>query len=216
MKDWLLVDRDYLRIPTKNKAPIRKDWSIPVNRYYKEPKNTLQLLKEYGEYGVRLGLFVKKDYHLGALIFRKPNDNLDWKKYFADLFPEISYTETEKGLYYWVLIKELPPNGTLRNFEGENLGEFYGSGKLVVGAGSKVGNFCYRWIKRQVSYLFLDTLQELQDWLALKKLNLVIKFSVEKKKLWISQKREKKEVKKSQKKSKCSSLKKVLNLPSKI
>ncbi|CAJ0832368.1 10186_t:CDS:2 [Entrophospora sp. SA101] len=76
----------------------------------KEPKTTLQLLNEYKEYG----------------------------KYFADLFPEVSYTETEKGLYYWILIKELPPNGTLKNFDGENLGDFYGSGKLVVGAGSRV------------------------------------------------------------------------------
>ncbi|CAJ0890604.1 2740_t:CDS:2 [Entrophospora sp. SA101] len=95
----------------------------------KEPKTTLQLLNEYKEYG----------------------------KYFADLFPEVSYTETEKGLYYWILIKELPPNGTLKNFDGENLGDFYGSGKLVVGAGSRV---------------------ELRERLTQKQLNLVIRGEV--------------------------------------
>jgi hypothetical protein len=96
-----LLDKDYLRLPTKNKKPLRKDWSIPVNHYYKEPQTILQLLQEHGEYSIRLGKIIFGGYHLCALIFRCPSEKkTDWLNYFANLLSEISYTATENGLYY--------------------------------------------------------------------------------------------------------------------
>jgi hypothetical protein len=109
-----------------------------VNHYYKEPLTISQLLTKYQEYGIRLGLFIKKDYHLGVLYFRTST-----LVPYAKLFPEISYTQTENGFYYFLLLKELPPNGLLKDLKGEVLGNFYGSGKLVIGPQSQINNFIY-------------------------------------------------------------------------
>jgi hypothetical protein len=111
---------------------------LPINNYYKEPLTISQLLKKYSEYGIRLGLFIRKNYHLAALYFRTAEIIQ-----YAELFSTISYTQTENGLYYFLLLKELPPNCLLKNLQNEPLGNFYGSGKLVIGAGSKINNFTY-------------------------------------------------------------------------
>jgi len=167
-----LLDRDYLRIPTKNKVPLRKDWSLPIHHYYKEPLTIAQLLKTYHEYGIRLGLFVLKDYHLAVLYFRP------FSEYWVNLFPKTSYTLTENGLYYWLLIKELPPTCLLKNKQGESLGNFYGNGKLVIGSGSTVNNFTYQWTPRKQDYLTFNSLKEFKKTLTKLKIKLAIKGKV--------------------------------------
>jgi len=149
------LDKNYLRLPTRHKIPLRKDWSLPINQYYKEPLTISQLLKTYQEYGIRLGLFIQRNYHLAALYFRTSDVT-----HYAELFSSISYTQTENGLYYFALIKELPPNCSLKDLAGNLLGNFYGSGKLVVGPDSKINNTTYLWIKRQQDYLTFNSLPE--------------------------------------------------------
>ena len=170
-----LIDKDYLRLPTKNKRPLRKDWSIPVNHYYKEPQNIQQLLQEHSEYSIRLGKIIFGGYHLCALILRSPNKKTDWLNYFADLLPEISYTSTENSLYYWLLIKELPPTCSLKSISQKLLGALYSDGRTVVGAGSKLGNFIYQWKPRKVDYLIHESFLNLQNYLTSKGVKLVIK-----------------------------------------
>lgn len=170
-----LLDKNYLRIPTRQKVPLRKDWSLPIHHYYKEPLTIAQLLQTYGEYGIRCGLFVRKDYHLASLYFRFTQAELD---YFINLFPTTSYTQTENGLYYWTLIKELPPSCELKNKQQKTLGNFYGSGKLVIGAGSKINNFIYCWVKREQSYLIFNSLKELKKTLTKLKIKLNIQGKV--------------------------------------
>lgn len=111
---------------------------MPINNYYKEPLTIGQLLKKYQEYGIRCGLFIRKNYHLATLYFRAAEIT-----HYSELFSQISYTQTENGLYYFLLLKELPPNGLLKNLNQKPLGNFYGSGKLVIGAGSLINNYRY-------------------------------------------------------------------------
>lgn len=168
------LDKDYLRIPTHNKIPLRKDWSLPVNQYYKESLTIAQLLKTYQEYGLRLGLFIKRNYHLAALYFRTPEIT-----HYAELFPTISCTKTENGLYYFVLIKELPPNSLLKDLSGNLLGNFYGSGKLVIGPGSKINNTTYQFIPKKHDYLTFDSLSEFLNFLLKHNLSLEIQGAVQ-------------------------------------
>lgn len=167
-------DRDYLRIPTHHKIPLRKDWSLPVNQYYKEPLTIAQLLTEYQEYGIRLGLFIQRNYHLAALYFRTSQI-----AHYAKLFPATSYTQTENGLYYFLLLKELPPSCLLKNLQGEVLGNFYGSGKLVIGPNSLINNFCYQFIPRKQDYLTFNSLKEFLDCLLKLNLKLEIQGSIQ-------------------------------------
>ena len=168
------LDKNYLRLPTHLKKPLRKDWSLPINQYYKEPLTILQLLKKYQEYGIRLGLFVKKNYHLAALYFRTSN-----LIPYTNLFPTISYTQTENGLYYFLLLKELPPNGLLKDLNGNPLGNFYGSGKLVIGPSSLINNYRYFFINRPQDYLTFNSLVELLNCLLKLNLKLEIQGSLE-------------------------------------
>ena len=98
--------------------------------------------------------------------------------YFANLFPETSYTQTENGLYYWLLIKELPPTCLLKNRQGKPLGNFYGSGKLVIGSESTINNFTYQLIPRNQDYLTFTTLKEFKKSLTKFKIKLTIKGKV--------------------------------------
>ena len=119
MTNLKFLDKNYLRLPTHHKVPLRKDWSLPVNQYYKEPLTINQLLTKYQEYGVRLGLFIKRNYHLAALYFRTSEITQ-----YANLFSQISYTQTENGLYYFLLIKELPPNSPLKDLNNNSYGNY--------------------------------------------------------------------------------------------
>jgi hypothetical protein len=168
------LDQNYLRLPTKNKIPLRKDWSLPVNHYYKEPLTISQLLKKYQEYGIRLGLFISKDYHLAALYFRTSETTQ-----YAELFPTSSYTQTENGLYYFLLLKELPPNSLLKDLAHNQLGNFYGSGKLVIGANSLINNYLYQFIKRKQDCLTFNSLSEFLNCLLQLNLKLEIQGSLE-------------------------------------
>jgi hypothetical protein len=145
-----------------------------VNHYYKEPLTISQLLTKYQEYGIRLGLFIKKDYHLAVLYFRTLETT-----YYAKLFPEISYTQTENGLYYFLLLKELPPNSLLKNLSSEPLGNFYGSGKLVIGANSLINHYRYQFIKRKHDCLIFNSLSEFLNCLLQLNLKLEIQGSLE-------------------------------------
>lgn len=173
---WL--DKDYLRLPTKNKKPLRKDWSIPVNHYYKEPQNISQLLQEHGEYSIRLGKLIAGGYYLCALIFRFPDKKFNWLNYFANLLPEVSYTTTENGLYYWLLIKELPPTCALKTFQQELVGALYSDGRTVVGAGSKIDNFIYQWQPRKLDYWTCETFRDLQTYLISQGLQIIIQGAI--------------------------------------
>lgn len=168
------LDQDYLRLPTHHKVPLRKDWSLPVNHYYKEPLTINELLTKYNEYGVRLGLFIQRSYHLATLYFRVAETT-----HYTNLFPATSYTLTENGLYYFLLLKELPPNCLLKNLQGEVLGNFYGSGKLVIGAGSLINNYRYFWVKRAKPYLTFNNLPELLNHLLKLNLTLEVQGSVQ-------------------------------------
>ena len=174
MTNLRFLDQDYLRLPTKNKVPLRKDWSLPVNQYYKEPLTIAQLLEKYQEYGIRLGLFIKHSYHLAALYFRTSEIT-----HYPKLFPATSYTQTENGLYFFALLKELPPNSLLKDLNDQPLGNFYGQGKIVIGAGSKINNFTYAWIKRSQPYLTFASLSEFLNCLLNLNLKLEIKGSVQ-------------------------------------
>jgi hypothetical protein len=174
MTNLAFLDQDYLRIPTHHKIPLRKDWSLPIHHYYKEPLTISQLLKKYGEYGVRLGLFVKKNYHLAALYFRTSEI-----AQYAKLFSEVSYTQTENGLYYFILIKELPPNALLKDLDDNPVGNFYGKGKLVIGPHSLINGFTYLWIKRKQSYLTFNSLPEFLTHLLRLNLKLATQGSVQ-------------------------------------
>lgn len=168
------LDKNYLRLPTRHKVPLRKDWSLPIHQYYKEPLTINQLLKTYQEYGVRLGLFIQRNYHLAALYFRTPEITP-----YAKLFPTVSYTQTENGLYYFLLLKELPPNSSIKDLSGNLLGNFYGSGKLVIGPGSLINQFTYLWIKRAKPYLTFNSLRELLNSLLKLDLKLEIQGSLQ-------------------------------------
>ena len=168
------LDKNYLRLPTHNKVPLRKDWSLPVNQYYKEPLTIAQLLTKYQEYGIRLGLFIKRNYHLAALYFRVPEIT-----HYAKLFPATSYTQTENGLYYFLLIKELPPNSLLKDLNDDLIGNFYGSGKLVIGPHSLINNYRYQFIKRKQDYLTFNSLPELLNCLLSHNLQLTIQGSIQ-------------------------------------
>jgi hypothetical protein len=121
-----------------------------------------------------LGLFIQRNYHLVALYFRVPEIT-----HYAEIFPTISYTQTENGLYYFVLIKELPPNCSLKNLQGEFLGNFYGSGKIVIGPGSLINNYHYLFIKRKHDYLTFDSLTEFLNFLLKHDLSLEIQGAVQ-------------------------------------
>ena len=168
------LDKNYLRLPTHNKVPLRKDWSLPVNQYYKEPLTIAQLLTKYQEYGLRLGLFIKRNYHLAVLYFRTPEITP-----YTKLFPTTSYTQTENGLYYFLLIKELPPNSLLKDLNNNLIGNFYGSGKLVIGPNSLINNYRYQFIQRKQDYLTFNSLQELLNHLLQLNLQLTIHGQVE-------------------------------------
>jgi hypothetical protein len=147
---------------------------LPLNHYYKEPLTISQLLAKYNEYGIRLGLFISKDYHLAALYFRSSEINP-----YAELFPAISYTQTENGFYYFMLVKELPPNSLLKDLSGNSLGNFYGSGKLVIGANSLINNYRYQFIKKKYNYLTFNSFSEFLNFLLKHNLRLTIQGSVE-------------------------------------
>ena len=174
MNNLKFLDKNYLRLPTHHKVPLRKDWSLPVNQYYKEPLTITQLLTKYQEYGIRLGLFIKRNYHLAALYFRTTEIT-----HYAKLFPQISYTQTENGLYYFLLIKELPPNSLLKDLNNNLIGNFYGSGKLVIGPHSLINNYRYQFIKRKHDYLTFNSLLELLNCLLSHNLQLTIHGPVE-------------------------------------
>jgi len=168
MNNLKFLDKNYLRLPTHHKVPLRKDWSLPVNQYYKEP------LTKYNEYGVRLGLFIKRNYHLAALYFRTSQT-----AHYTNLFPTTSYTQTENGLYYFLLIKELPPNSLLKDLNNNLIGNFYGSGKLVIGPHSLINNYRYQFIKRKYDYLTFNSLPELLNGLLSHNLQLTIHGSIQ-------------------------------------
>jgi hypothetical protein len=46
------------------------------------------------------------------------------------------YIKTNKGIHYYLLIKELPNNFILTNRTGKRIGELHSLGKQVVGIGS--------------------------------------------------------------------------------
>jgi len=174
MTNLRFLDKNYLRLPTHNKIPLRKDWSLPINQYYKEPLTIAQLLTKYQEYGIRLGLFIKRSYHLAALYFRTPEIT-----HYAKLFPTTSYTQTENGLYFLILIKELPPNSLLKDLNNNLIGNFYGSGKLVIGPDSLINNYRYQFSRRKHDYLTFNSLPELLICLLKNNLQLTIQGSIQ-------------------------------------
>ena len=174
MNNLKFLDKNYLRLPTHHKVPLRKDWSLPVNQYYKEPLTIAQLLTKYQEYVVRLGLFIKRNYHLAALYFRTSEIT-----HYAKLFLTTSYTQTENGLYYFLLIKELPPNSLLKDLNNNLIGNFYGSGKLVIGPDSKINGITYHFIKRKQDCLTFNSFQEFLNFLLKHNLQLTIQGSIQ-------------------------------------
>jgi len=149
------LDKDYIRIPTKNKRPLVSNWTNPAF-YYKEPKSIGQLLRENQEYGLRTGKIIHSGYYFCAII---------WKEK-SNLFYNLSYTETENSYHYYLLIKELPPNCSLSNNKAiEPLGSLFSNGKLVVGSQSVVNGYTYNLVKKSSDFYTCDTVQNLKDYL---------------------------------------------------
>jgi len=63
-----LFDKDYLRLPTKNKKPLVKNWT---GFDYREKQTINQLLEKNDEYGIRTGYKINDEYFLNVFIFQK-------------------------------------------------------------------------------------------------------------------------------------------------
>jgi hypothetical protein len=78
------------------------------------------------------------------------------------------YTETNKGLHYYLLIKELPKSCFLVNKFGDKIGEIHSKGRQIVGIGSIHEKGTRYTLKGRVSVKFqlkFETLSELQTFL---------------------------------------------------
>lgn len=157
--DLKLFDKDYLRLSTKNKKPLIKGWSNSRS-FYQEKKTIMQLLKENGEYGLRTGKILFQDYYFCVVIFQKASKIIDSQ---LNPFLEISYVETEKTCHYYLLIRELPINCSLRKSRTSKLlGYIFSNGKQVAGPGSKVANFTYHLIKKKQDFYLCETVKDLE------------------------------------------------------
>jgi hypothetical protein len=73
----------------------------------------------------------------------------------------------------------LPPNSLLKDLSGNLLGNFYGSGKIVIGPGSKINNATYQFISRKHDCLTFDSLTEFFNFLLKHDLSLEIQGAVQ-------------------------------------
>jgi len=112
-----------LRIPFKEKRPHILNWT----KYYSEPLTISQLLEQGFNYGIRTGKQIGNYYFIV----------IDLDDYWAKARMRVNlYVQSNKGLHYYLLIKELPKNSYLYNQYGKKIGDLLSLGKQVVGIGS--------------------------------------------------------------------------------
>jgi len=144
-----------IRIPFKEKRPHILNWTV----YYSEPWTINQMLEKGSNYGIRCGRPVGKYF----------NVVIDLDDFWAKERMKVErYTETNKGLHYYLLIKELPKSCFLVNKHGDKIGEIHSKGRQIVGIGSIHEKGTRYTLKGRVSVKFqlkFETLPELQAFL---------------------------------------------------
>ncbi|KLL03634.1 MAG: hypothetical protein MRERV_36c016 [Mycoplasmataceae bacterium RV_VA103A] len=145
-----------IRIPFKEKGPHILNWAV----YYSEPWTIGQLLAKGYNYGIRTGRPIGN--YFNVII------DLDdiWAK---ERMKVDRYVATNKGLHFYLLIKELPKSCWLVNKEGDKkLGEIHSRGRQVVGIGSIHEKGTRYTLKGRINVKFrlkFETLRELQEFL---------------------------------------------------
>ena len=144
-----------LRIPYQEKRPHILNWTV----YYSEPLSIQQLLAKGFNYGIRTGRPIGN--YFNVII------DLDdcWAK---ERMKVNRYIETNKGLHFYLLIKELPKSCWLVNQDGNKIGEIHSRGRQVVGIGSIHPQGTRYTLKGRVNVKFrlkFETLSELQNFL---------------------------------------------------
>ena len=146
------LDKPHIRVAVKknSKEPSLEDW---IN--YHESRKINELLK-VGNYGLRTG---KK---LGNYYFCALDIDQHGEQYY---FSQISYIETQKGIHYYLLLRNLPENIPLF-YEGEKVGRLMSRGKQIVGSGSThSAGIIYRFVEKEKVFLKFDDEQQLADYL---------------------------------------------------
>jgi len=144
-----------LRIPYQEKRPHILNWTV----YYSEPLNIQQLLEKGFNYGIRTGRPIGNYFNVVIDL-----DDL-WAK---ERMKVNRYIETNKGLHFYLLIKELPKSCWLVNQDGNKIGEIHSRGRQVVGIGSIHPQGTRYTLKGRVNVKFrlkFETLRELQQFL---------------------------------------------------
>ena len=112
-------DRQDIRLATRNKRPLKKDW---FNR--RERRKIQQLLNKYGEWGARTGkkigywwdCRIDFDFFHSGTPFKVA---YHWEKSFKKLadWLGIKYDKTKNGVHITLLLKELPTNCLIYHFD---------------------------------------------------------------------------------------------------
>jgi len=144
-----------IRIPFQEKRPHILNWTV----YYSEPLSIQQLLAKGFNYGIRTGRPIGNYFNVVIDL-----DDL-WAK---ERMKVNRYIETNKGLHFYLLIKELPKSCWLVNQDGNKIGEIHSRGRQVVGIGSIHPQGTRYNLKGRVNVKFrlkFETLRELQQFL---------------------------------------------------
>lgn len=148
-----------IRIPrlvhNQSKRPTIINWPS-----YFEKKTIEQLLSENYNWGIRTGKKVGNYYFIV----------IDLDDIWAQARIKVNrYIQTARGIHYYLLIKELPPNFILTNRPGQRIGELHSLGKQVVGIGSLHQSgirYSLRGKNNSPWFIKLETLAELEKFLA--------------------------------------------------
>ena len=130
-------------IKTINKVPQRKDWPNPNQKEI----SVEELLRKFGEYGIRTGARLGNKYFEGVDIdigeklapsLRKRFEtNFEW---LAKIY-QISYVKTKRGYHVYCLFEQLTPNETIYHCDKygnkRNIGSILSTGRQLQGVGSK-------------------------------------------------------------------------------
>lgn len=149
------LDKAYIRIRIKDKVPQVLGW---VN--YKEEQSIQGLLNENGEYGLRTGTKVG-NYWFCVLDI----DQKGWTKIFKSWQ---SYIKTFRGIHVYCLIgSKEPPENSMLLYQDKRIGDLFGKGRQVVGAGSKhASGITYKLVKNGRWFWKFESIEELKEKLA--------------------------------------------------
>ncbi|KLL03290.1 MAG: hypothetical protein MRECE_21c015 [Mycoplasmataceae bacterium CE_OT135] len=131
-------------VKTINKVPQRKDWPNPNQREI----TVEELLKKFGEYGIRTGTKLGNKYFEGVDIdIEKEGVSFSLRKRFRTNFEflakiyRISYIRTKKGYHVYCLFEQLTPNEVIYHLDKygvkRNIGSILSKGRQIQGVGSK-------------------------------------------------------------------------------